>query len=49
MSIHEELSRALAGQFTLVLPLDLDTNHKYVILSDQHKGAGDGVTPPSHA
>ena len=43
MSIAEELTRALTGQFTLILPLDLDTNRKYVLFSDQHKGAGDGA------
>ncbi|MDH5804920.1 MAG: hypothetical protein OEZ54_07020 [Gemmatimonadota bacterium] len=39
--VHRELSRAATGQFTLTLPLNLDSNHRYVILSDQHKGAGD--------
>ena len=40
-SIHTALSRALNGQYTLALTLDLETDHKYVIFSDQHKGAGD--------
>lgn len=39
--IDKELSRTLEGQFTLATTLDLDTRHRYAILSDQHKGAGD--------
>jgi len=40
-SIDRELTRALTGNFTLTLPLELNTPHKYIIFSDQHKGAGD--------
>jgi UDP-2,3-diacylglucosamine pyrophosphatase LpxH len=40
-SVATELTRALEGQFTLALPLDLQGSHKYIIFSDQHKGAGD--------
>ncbi|MEM8861897.1 MAG: metallophosphoesterase [Chloroflexota bacterium] len=40
-SISEGLSRALNGPFTLPLALDLNSNHKYILFSDQHKGAGD--------
>jgi UDP-2,3-diacylglucosamine pyrophosphatase LpxH len=40
-SIPSELTRALSGQFTLSLSLDLQSPHKFIILSDQHKGAGD--------
>jgi predicted phosphodiesterase len=39
--IERELSRALTGPFTLATTLDLESRHRYVIFSDQHKGAGD--------
>jgi len=39
--VAKELSRVLKGQFTLSLTLDLQSSHKYIVLSDQHKGAGD--------
>jgi UDP-2,3-diacylglucosamine pyrophosphatase LpxH len=39
--IANELTRALNGQFTLSLALDLQAPHKYIIFSDQHKGGGD--------
>lgn len=40
-SIHQSLTRALTGANTRALTLDVDTPHRYVIFSDQHKGAGD--------
>jgi UDP-2,3-diacylglucosamine pyrophosphatase LpxH len=39
--LAHELTRALAGQFTLSLTLDLQAPHKFIIFSDQHKGGGD--------
>ena len=39
--IANELSRALNGIFTLPLSLDIERPHRFVIFSDQHKGAGD--------
>lgn len=39
--IAKELSRVLNGQYTLSLTLDLQSSHKFIVLSDQHKGAGD--------
>lgn len=42
-AISEALTRAATGQFTQHQTLDLDAPHKYVILSDQHKGAGGGA------
>ncbi|MEZ4698140.1 MAG: hypothetical protein R2832_17110 [Rhodothermales bacterium] len=39
--IGRELDRALEGHFTLSIPLHTDSPHRYIILSDQHKGAGD--------
>ena len=41
MSVSTELTRALTGSTTLERALDLETPHRYVILSDQHKGARD--------
>ncbi|MBI2072299.1 MAG: metallophosphoesterase family protein, partial [Gemmatimonadetes bacterium] len=41
--IHASLTRALGGQWTAPIDLDLDQPHRYAILSDQHKGAGDGA------
>ena len=41
--IGNALSRALHGAFTLNLTLDLQAPHKFIIFSDQHKGAGDGA------
>ena len=40
-SVHEGLTRALTGPFTLTARLDLDRRHRYAVLSDQHKGARD--------
>ncbi|MFQ5631077.1 MAG: metallophosphoesterase [bacterium] len=40
-SIDKELTRALSGQFTLAMGLNVQTSHKYIVLSDQHKGGGD--------
>lgn len=40
-AIHDELDRALKGPFTLSLSVDLAVEHRFVFLSDQHKGAGD--------
>lgn len=42
-AVHAELDRALRGPFTLPLALDLRRPHRYVVLSDQHKGGGDGA------
>lgn len=42
-AIQDELDRALQGSFTLSLPLDLAKEHRFVFLSDQHKGGGDGA------
>ena len=39
--ITEALSRTFTGQFTMTHSLDLQTPHKFIIFSDQHKGAGD--------
>jgi len=39
--IDTELTRALNGPFTVATRLDLAGSHRYAILSDQHKGAGD--------
>ena len=39
--IADELTRTLNGQFTLSLALDLQASHKFIVFSDQHKGAGD--------
>lgn len=39
-TIHQSLTRALTGANTRALTLNADTD-KYVIFSDQHKGAGD--------
>jgi hypothetical protein len=39
--VHAELDRALRGPYTLPLALDLSREHRYVFLSDQHKGAAD--------
>jgi UDP-2,3-diacylglucosamine pyrophosphatase LpxH len=39
--IIDALSRTLTGPFTLALPLDLQAPHKFIVLSDLHKGAGD--------
>ena len=39
--IEQELTRALTGPFTLATTLDLGSRHRYVVFSDQHKGAGD--------
>jgi UDP-2,3-diacylglucosamine pyrophosphatase LpxH len=39
--IANELTRTLNGQFTLSLPLDLQVSNKFIVFSDQHKGAGD--------
>ncbi len=39
--VHAELTRALRGSFTLPLAVDLARPHRFIILSDQHKGAGD--------
>jgi len=40
-SIDKELSRALSGQYTLAMGLNVETPHKYIVFSDQHKGGGD--------
>jgi UDP-2,3-diacylglucosamine pyrophosphatase LpxH len=40
-NVHEGLTRALTGPFTITARLDLDRPHRYAILSDQHKGARD--------
>ena len=40
-SISKALSRVLKGEHTVSAELDLDTQNRYIILSDQHKGAGD--------
>jgi UDP-2,3-diacylglucosamine pyrophosphatase LpxH len=37
----DELTRTLNDQFTLSLTLDLQASHKFIVFSDQHKGAGD--------
>lgn len=39
--IADELTRTLNGQFTLSLTLDLQVSNKFIVFSDQHKGAGD--------
>lgn len=39
--IENQLSRVLAGQYTNVATLDIDSPHRLVVFSDQHKGAGD--------
>lgn len=41
--IAEGLSRALHGPDTVQEDLALDAPHRLVVLSDQHKGAGDGA------
>jgi UDP-2,3-diacylglucosamine pyrophosphatase LpxH len=40
-NIADELTRTLNGQFSLSLTLDLEASHKFIVFSDQHKGAGD--------
>jgi UDP-2,3-diacylglucosamine pyrophosphatase LpxH len=42
-SIKQDLSRALEGSATLPLTLDVGSPHRFIILSDQHKGARDGA------
>lgn len=42
-SIEKDLSRALTGSDTLPLTLDVSTPHRYILFSDQHKGARDGA------
>jgi len=39
--VHAALTRALDGARALVLGLDLDTTHRFIILSDTHKGGRD--------
>ncbi len=41
--IHERLTEALNGPFTLAFSLDISNSHKFIIFSDHHKGAGDGA------
>ncbi len=41
--VHAELDRALRGHFTHPISIDLERSHRFVFLSDQHKGAGDGA------
>lgn len=40
-AVSDGLTRALNGPYTLPLVLDLKANHKFILFSDQHKGAGD--------
>ena len=40
-AVSEGLTRALNGPYTLPLVLELKANHKFILFSDQHKGAGD--------
>lgn len=47
-SIEKDLSRALLGSDTLPLTLDVASPHRYIILSDQHKGARDGADEFQH-
>jgi UDP-2,3-diacylglucosamine pyrophosphatase LpxH len=42
-SIERDLSRALEAPETLPVVLDLAAPHRFIILSDQHKGARDGA------
>lgn len=42
-SVSEELSRALSGPYTVPLSLDVDSPHRFIVFSDQHKGGGDGA------
>ena len=46
--VHAELDRALRGHFTLPISIDLERPHRFVFLSDQHKGAGDGADEFRH-
>lgn len=46
--IGEALSRSLHSPATLKLTLDLQKPHKFIIFSDQHKGAGDGADEFRH-
>ena len=46
--IGDALSRSLNGSSTLKLTLDLQQPHKFIIFSDQHKGAGDGADEFRH-
>lgn len=39
--IDASLSRALSDRWTAAIELDLGRPHRYAVLSDQHKGAGD--------
>ena len=41
--VAKALTRVLTGQYTIPLRLDLESAHRFIILSDQHKGAGDGA------
>ena len=47
--IGDALSRALHGPSTLNLKLDLQAPHKFIIFSDQHKGAGDRADEFRHS
>jgi UDP-2,3-diacylglucosamine pyrophosphatase LpxH len=42
-SVAQALSRALHGPDTLALELDLEQPHRFIVFSDQHKGAADGA------
>ena len=41
--VHRALTRALDGQETARVQLDVQTTHRFIIFSDQHKGARDGA------
>jgi predicted phosphodiesterase len=39
--IHRRLTEVLGGPYTRAFELDVGTAHRFIVFSDQHKGAGD--------